>query len=222
MKKVFCGFVGLLLCLGCSEDGEDNADPNMREGNNNDMPAMVEMVAIPDAAFEQALIDLNFDDELDGEVAKNRIDFVSDLIIDDKGISDLTGIAAFDALVNLNVRDNQLTTIDVTENVSLLFLWAEGNQLDALDVNGLTDLEKLGLDQNNLEQIDISENSSLQLLTVSQNELTTIDVSSNNALTDFIVVDNPLNCILVNETQLNTIPTDWSKDEEDQYSLDCQ
>ena len=75
---------------------------------------------------------------------------------------------------------------------------------------------------------EISDASNLRLpdslldLTILSNQLTSIDVSANNALTDFTVVDNPLNYILVNEMQLNAIPTDWEKDEMDSYSLDCQ
>ncbi|MEO0571718.1 MAG: hypothetical protein AAF039_08435 [Bacteroidota bacterium] len=221
MKKVFTCFIGLLICFGCSDDAEDQI--NASEGEDaNSSGSVADRVLIPDAAFEQALIDLNFDDELDGEVDKNRIDFISELTVNDKGISDLTGISEFDALVNLNVRNNEITSLDISNNTSLLFVWAEDNELETINTSRLSSLEKLGLDRNNLESINVSANTAIQLLTVSNNQLDGIDVSSNNALTDFTVVGNPLSCILVNESQLNNIPTDWSKDETDSYSLDCQ
>ena len=219
---MFCCLVVLFTGFGCSNDAEDQIKAPEIDNTSNDEPLMMERVSIPDVAFEQALIDLNFDNVLDGEVDKSRIDFISDLIIDDKGISDLTGIAEFDALVNLNIRNNEIEALDVTNNTNLLFIWAEGNKLETVNVTGLSSLEKLGLDRNNLEAIDVSTNTGLQLLTISENQLSGIDVSNNNALTDFTVVDNPLNCILVNQTQLNSIPTDWSKDDGDSYSLDCQ
>ena len=214
--------MGLLLCFGCSDDAEDQINTSENEGSNDEGIMLADMVSIPDGAFEQALIDLNFDDELDGEVDKSRIDFISELTVNDKGITDLTGISEFDALVNLNIRNNEITSLDVSNNTSLLFVWAEDNELETINVLGLSSLEKLGLDRNNLELIDVSGNTAIQLLTVSDNQLSGIDVSSNNALTDFTVIDNPLNCILVNEAQLNDIPTDWVKDETDSYSLDCQ
>lgn len=214
--------MGLFLCFSCSDDAEDQINTLETEDIANEGSVMVERVSIPDAAFEQALIDLNFDNVLDGEVDKSRIDFISDLIIDDKGISNLTGIAEFDALVNLNIRNNEIEMLDVTNNSNLLFVWAEDNMLETVNVTGLTSLEKLGLDRNNLEAIDLSTNTGLQLLTLSENQLSGIDISNNNALTDFTVVDNPLSCILVNQTQLDAIPTDWSKDDGDSYSLDCQ
>lgn len=210
-----------VLCAGCSNDS--NGDDGQQIVDNSDDDAGVAVkIAIPDMAFEQALIDLNFDDVLDGEVGIDRIDFVTELIIDDKGITDLAGIEAFDQLESLNIRNNGLTSLDLTNNPGLLFVWVEDNQLESLNVAGLTALEKIGLDRNNLEQINVRTNVALQLLTVSENELSGIDVSNNVALTDFTVVDNPLNCILVNQTQLDAIPVDWSKDDEDSYALDCQ
>ena len=220
MKKVGYYLISAIVFLSCSEDAEDNGNENATNSNNEEVREV--RVSIPDAAFEQALVDLNFDDVVDGEVSKNRIDFVTELIINDKGISDLTGIAEFDDLVNLNVRDNELISLDVSRNNGLLFVWAEGNQLESINVTGLSSLEKLGLDRNNLEEVSVGTNESLQLLTLSENQLLAIDVSNNNDQTDFTVVDNPLNSILVNQTQLDAIPTDWVKDETDSYSLDCE
>ena len=222
MKKVALCFIVLLMCLGCSNDAEDQTAGLNNDGNEDSEVTITAKVSIPDSNFEQALIDLRFDDILDGEVDKDRVDFITELILDDRGISDLTGISEFDDLVNLNIRNNEITSLDVSNNTNLLFVWAEGNELETVDVSGLSSLEKLGLDRNRLRLVDVRTNIGLQLLTLSENQLGSIDVSSNNALTDFTVVDNPLGCILVNETQLNAIPADWSKDEGDSYSLDCE
>jgi Leucine-rich repeat (LRR) protein len=220
MNKVGYYLVLAFIFFGCSNNAEQVGEEI--EGNSDDTVNIVDKVAIPDANFERALVNLNFDDVVDGEVEKNRIDLVTELIINDNDISDLSGISAFSALENLNVRDNQLTSLDVSNNSSLLFVWAEGNQLGTVNVNGLSSLEKLGLERNNISQISVSTNTALQLLTLAENRLESIDVSSNTALTDFTVSDNPLSCILVNQTQLSAIPTDWSKDEADSYSLDCE
>ena len=221
MKNVVLGLLVLLFAFSCSEDAENQEDMISTDSGDNDV-AVSERILIPDAAFEQALIDLNFDNELDGAVDKSRVDFVTDLIIDNKEISDLTGIAGFDALVNLNVRNNQLTEVDVSDNSNLLFVWAEDNRLESIDVDGLSSLEKLGLDRNVLVQLNVNSNSSLQLLTASDNRINAIDVSNNGALTDFTIENNPLNCILVSQAQLDAIPLDWTKDDNDSYSLDCE
>lgn len=219
MKKGCFLLVLMLVGFGCSNDAE-NGGQMVTE--TDDEVTVEATVSIPDSAFEQALIDLDFDNTLDGKVLKNSIDFVTELQINDKGITDLTGIAEFDQLENLNVRGNELTSLDVTNNLALKFIWAEDNELESFSVDGLVLLEKIGVDRNNLDVISIRTNGALQLLTASGNSLISIDVSNNNALTDFIITDNPLNCILVNQSQLDAIPVDWSKDEEDSYALDCE
>lgn len=218
MKKAIPFFMLPLFLISCSTDADSN-EPIV----NGDSDIVKEVtISIPDEAFEQALIDLNLDNELNGEVNKSNIDFVTELLLNDKGISDLTGIAEFPNLESLNVRNNSLTTIDVSDNVNLLFIWVEDNQLENINVDGLRSLEKIGADRNSLENINVTTNTALQLLTVSENGLTGIDLTSNSSLTDFNIVNNPLNCILVNQMQLDEIPTDWVKDEEDSYALDCQ
>ncbi len=218
MKKyTYYPVIILFLLVSCSTDSV-GSDSQEEELENTPPP---ETTAIADPAFEQALIDLNFDEELDGEILNSRITIVTSMILDDKGITNLSGIANFVNLENLSVRQNQLTAIDVSKNTKLKFLWAEDNQLSQITLNSLSVLEKVGADRNELTSIDVADNIALQLLTVSNNQLTTIDVSANNELTQFIVSSNPLDCIKVNQTQLNAIPLDWSKDEADSYTLEC-
>ncbi len=206
-----------MVLLSCSSDATDTGE----EQEQTNTPPVPAVTAIADSAFEQALIDANLDDALDGRVLDSRIKSVTNLIIDDKGITDLSGIGSFDALENLNVRGNELTSLDVSRNRSLKFLWAEDNMLEELTLDGISILEKVGADRNELTLIDVSDNTALQLLSLSDNKLSAIDVSVNLALTDFIIGDNPLSCIQVNQEQLENPPTDWTKDENDTYAIDC-
>ena len=50
---------------------------------------------VPDDKFEQALIDLGYDTTLDDSVLTSNISGVTTLDVENKSISDLTGIAAF-------------------------------------------------------------------------------------------------------------------------------
>ncbi len=221
MKKgIF--YLGILLCLvACSSDA-DSDEPQQSMTMIEEEGVNPNLVLIPDEAFEQALIDLNYDDILDGTILKERVDFVAELQLVDKGINDLTGITAFEQLKNLNVRENELTDLNVSSNTSLLFLWVEDNMLESLDVTGLSLLEKIGADRNVLNQLDVRANQALQFLTLSENELDAIDVSNNPALTDFNIIGNPLSCILVSQSQFDAVPTDWTKDDMDSYALDCE
>lgn len=212
MKYILPFFI--LFVFSCSNDAEVE-----NEDNQNPVQASTN---IPDLAFENALIEQDFDDVQDGKVLNSKISGIRNLILDDKGISNLSGIESFANLENLSVRENSLTNLNVSGNTLLKFIWAEDNDLTSLNVNNLVILEKIGADRNSLTQINVTSNGALQLLNLSENDLISIDVSSNNELTDFTVVNNPLSCILVNQSQLDAPPTDWSKDDSDSYALDCE
>ena len=66
---------------------------------------------VPDDNFEQALIDLGYDDVLDNYVSTDSISGVTYLDVSQKEISDLTGIENFTALNILHCYSNQLTNL---------------------------------------------------------------------------------------------------------------
>ena len=90
---------------------------------------------VPDDNFEQALIDLGYDDVLDDYVLTSNISGITVLNITGSGIHDLTGIEDFTALTSLVCSNNQLTSLDVSSNIALTYyLFCNENQLTSLDV----------------------------------------------------------------------------------------
>ena len=71
---------------------------------------------IPDDNFEQAIIDLGFDDVLDDYVLTSNINEVGGLGLISKNISDLTGIEGFRDLLNLDLSGNNLSFVDLSKN----------------------------------------------------------------------------------------------------------
>ncbi len=63
---------------------------------------------VPDDNFEQALIDLGYDDVLNDYVLTANISGVTSLNVSQKAISDLTGIEAFTALTVLDCNNNNI------------------------------------------------------------------------------------------------------------------
>ncbi|NNF74905.1 MAG: hypothetical protein HKN00_06960 [Flavobacteriaceae bacterium] len=215
MTMRILGLIFVLICFSCSSSDDNNSNNN--NNNNNNTPR----TTIPDEAFEQALIDLGFDNALDGSVATSSIENVTDLVMNNKGITSLQGLEDFSSLLNLWVNDNSLTSINVAQNGSLKFLYAERNMLTQINVTNLANLEKLGLNGNQLTAINVANNFNLQQLVVPDNQIENIDVSNNTALTVLNVVNNPLTCIRVNAEQFTNTPAQWQKDAEDQYALTC-
>ena len=74
---------------------------------------------VPNNNFEQALVDLGYDSAVDDFVLTENISGVTSLNVDNKSISDLTGIDAFTAITYLNCRYNNLTSLDLSSNCLL-------------------------------------------------------------------------------------------------------
>ena len=221
-RKIFTVLATVLFVVAsCSNDKDSDTDPEMMMEEEEMMEART---AIPDVAFERALIEEGIDDEEDGSVSTDAITSVVDLVLEDKGITNLQGIEDFTMLEGLWLADNQLQSVDLRANSNLLFVFVRNNGLQSLNVSGLTLLEKIEANDNALESLDISDNTALQQLTLNNNLLQSIDISNlpgGTQLNTFNIEDNPLDCIQVNEDQLNDIPAQWTKDMEDSYALDC-
>ena len=125
---------------------------------------------------------------------------------DEKKIISVNGIEKLTTLTSLNVRDNELTELDVSKNTALTKLNANGNQLTELDVSKNTALTELDVEHNQLTNLDVSNNTILAWLDVYNNQLTNIDVSKNTALTYLNVPNNQLTNIDVsNNTALKQL-----------------
>ena len=136
-----------LSMLNC--DGNQLTILNVRK--NNAVFELSQYTAIPDKNFEQALIELGYDDTVNGKVLTANISNVDSLYLQKKKIKDLKGIEAFTALTHLNCGWNQLTSLDLSKNTALTSLDCYNNQLTSLDIGNNTALKYLGCSKNNLD-----------------------------------------------------------------------
>jgi len=151
-----------------------------------------QLTSVPDDNFEQALINLGYDNTLDNFVLTANINTVTILDVSNDSISDLTGIEDFTALTNLECNDNQLTSLDVSQNTALTYLNCWGNQLTNLGLTTNINLQILYCFDNSLTTLDISQNINLQEIKCWENQLTSLDVTSNINLTEIWCQENPL------------------------------
>lgn len=179
---------------------------------------------IADNNFEAALVARNLDDVVDGSVLTSNIDGITRLDLQGEGIADLSGIEDFEALIDLNVRENELVSVNLSSNTELLFVWAEDNQLTSLSLGTNPNIEKVGASGNNLTGFTVTEYNTLQLLDLADNNIGSMDVSTLPlpAFNQFNIEGNPLTCILVSPEQFDDIPSSWTKDPEDSWSQDCE
>jgi gliding motility-associated-like protein len=169
---------------------------------------------VPDNNFEQALIDIGLDTApLDNFVPTANISGIINLDVAGKNILDLTGIEDFLLLEKLDCSNNQLTQLNITQNInldeiycnnnqltslvvspftSLVRLWCFSNQLQNLDVTQNTRLASLRCEDNNLSSLNTSTLVDLNVLTCEQNQITNLDTSNNTALRRFHCGNNLL------------------------------
>jgi len=158
---------------------------------------------IPDTNFEYKLINLGYDNVLDGKASTININTVTYLDVSYSNISDLTGIQDFIALTTLNCNYNQLTSLNVNSNISLYELDCSNNQINGLQLNF---------------------NISLSALDCRSNQLTSLDIrnGNNTIIFNFNTYNNPsLNCISVDEPSWSD--QNWQNiDVQHYFSANCQ
>ena len=164
-----------------------------------------EKTYIPDNNFEQALIELGYDNILDDSVYTSNISSIGELDISNKNISDLTGIQDFIFLHHLECNDNQLYSLDIScpmieyldcdnnliyelniESSNLIELYCSNNPLTFFSGEIFPLLTILEIYNTEIYSIDLSQNLLLNWLSIGSNpNLFDLDLSNNYNL-DFI------------------------------------
>ncbi|WP_179008664.1 T9SS type A sorting domain-containing protein [Winogradskyella forsetii] len=175
--------------------------------------AFAQTTYVPDDNFEQRLIDIGYDDVLDDYVLTANINTVTELIMTNNNVSDLTGIGGFTSLTGLHVSSNQLYTLDLSQNINLIGLICSDNALNGtLDLSQNTALLSVICKNNLIDNIILPQTTTLEYLDFSYNELTSIDVSQNPNLGLFRGNDNQLDGTLdlSQNTSLYRIDCDYN------------
>lgn len=142
-----------------------------------------QITAIPDPAFEKALINLAIDSDgiVNGQLLTADASTITDLTIispevnnEIQYISNLTGLEAFVNLENLTVNSTMATT---------------------LNVSGFPFLKRLNCVDNMLTSLDVSNNPLLEYLNITSagdvypmNEIRSIDLSNNPNINQLIAI----------------------------------
>lgn len=175
-----------------------------------------QIVNIPDINFKNALIEAGVDTNSDGEIQVSEAEVVMNLNVSYKNISSLEGIENFLNLEELYCSGNQLSTLDMSENLKLQklvcifnelknlnvaqnlnlnYLWCQDNFLSALDISQNINLETLWCRDNSLSSLEVTQNLSLRFLYCDNNQLSELDLSQNLNLESLVCSDNQLSSL---------------------------
>lgn len=157
-----------------------------------------QIVHIPDANFKATLLSLGttIDANNDGEIQVSEAQaYTSTLYLNNKSISDLTGIQAFTALSQLYCSNNQLTNVDFSANTALTYLDCSANQLSSINLPTGATLQTFYCSGNVLTNLDVSMATGLAYFSCGSNLLTTLDLSGNSTLNSLVCDSNQLSTI---------------------------
>ena len=140
-------------------------------------------VNIPDANFKAYLvgdpaINTNSDSEI--SVAEAQA-FSGELLINGLSISDLTGIEEFINITRLDCYNNNLTSIDVSNNLALTRLHCSDNQIETLDISANTSITDIQCHNNGvLYELNIANgnNSNINWMKAYGNSLSCIQIDT--------------------------------------------
>ena len=203
--RLLSAALAVCMMLSALPVGAFAAEPGAEEQENGASaqadPVDSEFVEInstnfPDQDFLQYVKD-NIDTadttgQKDGKLSQAERDAVTEISITNTNCTDLTGIAYFANLTELNCYHNQLTTLDVSKNAKLRILKCYNNGMEKLNLGDITHLTLLNCDDNNLTELDVSKNPDLEDLECRENKLRRVVIGKKYRLTTLYLRGNQL------------------------------
>ena len=208
--RLLSAALAVCMMLSVLPVGAFAAEPGAEEQENGASaqadPVDSEFVEIndtnfPDPVFLQYVKD-NIDTadttsgQKDDKLSKAERDAVTEININKKNCTDLTGIAYFANLKELYCNDNKLKELNLENNKHLKVLVCSLNELTTLDVSHNVWLDTLECNNNGMEELNLG-GSELEGLFCSDNNLTELDVSKNKYLQRLNCTNNKLRRLVI-------------------------
>ncbi|PKH52342.1 hypothetical protein CXF68_17295 [Tenacibaculum sp. Bg11-29] len=161
---------------------------------NCNVTSTCQIINFPDANLKTALLATSpaIDTDGDGEICIEEAEKLTNLSLHNKNINDASGIEYFKNLKLLFLSQNNLTSLNFTNNTKLEQLFIFHNNLTSLNIINNTKLEILHVNDNNLTNLNIDSNLSLKRLDATNNQLSVIDISNNVNLESLYLTNNKL------------------------------
>lgn len=183
---IFSAF--MLLTADMKAEGEDE---ETQEEELQDIALDAEH--FPDAQFLKCLqSDPQVDKDADGVLSADERQNVKQLYLANKEIGSIQGIEYFPLLNILEVNENKLKKIDLSQNPEVISLNAANNQLSELVLPRKCSLYDLKVYSNQLTELDLSSAVDLKNINVSDNKLTVLDFTNNKNLESINLKKNRL------------------------------
>ncbi len=171
-------------------------------------------VTIPDAAFKTALLaNAAINTNADGEIqCTEAAAFNGAINVSGLGIANLTGIEAFPLITSLNCSNNNLTSLNISANTSLVSIDFSSNNINnlnftpnanitslqifnnqlsgTLNLSACTNLVNVNFGNNQISSVLLPATNTLGIINCPNNLLTAINVTANPSLTNLTCTNN--------------------------------
>ena len=142
---------------------------------------------IPDNMFEYCLEGMGMGDgvPLNDSVFTSAVDTLTILDISfnlGTPIGNLTGIEDFTNLQRLEIKFQNIDSVDLSNNYFLNYIHLRDNHLQYVNVKDLSNLSTLILDENQISQIDLTTNPQINYFACQYNNINSLDLSSQTYL----------------------------------------
>lgn len=155
-----------------------------------------QIVNIPDTNFLNLLVNGGVDTSGDGQIQVGEAQAVTNLILTNANIADLTGLEAFTNLTSLQAFYNSFSTVDVSNSPNLEELRLGFNSnLVSINLTGLSQLDLLSLGSSSIANIDLSTNTALKTLGINTSLISSIDLSNNLILESIYISSSNLDSL---------------------------
>ena len=151
----------------------------------------------PDANFRAYLMS----EYPSGVITTAQLNARTELEVNYKNISNMKGVEYFAQLTRLSCYGNNLTSIDVSNNLQLTYLNVYDNDLESINVVNNSRLEQLYLHRNKLTSVTVTYHSALRTLWVRdnpnlidlnccRNAITNLDIANCTSLKTLMCYEN--------------------------------
>lgn len=165
-------------------------------GKNNTLLLPVKLILDYESAEEGIILnDTNFPDyrfrrlignmmdvQEGGKISNTKLAKIENIEVYNEGITTLKGIEFFTGLKSLECGENNLTELDLSENINLKEIYCEDNSISDLKLPKSNNLMYLDCSNNELDNLNLAKYDKLIDLNCSSNPINKLELTNNTLL----------------------------------------
>ena len=205
-RKVFIG-IGLVFSMFLIAFASYNVNKLFANLSGDEAPVNT---AFDDINFYKCVVD-NYnsysnnkteDKEYTDNLTDDEIKSIDRFFCNSKNVNSVNGIEKLKNITTLSMTDNNITSVDLSENKLLDKILLSGNKINFINISNNSALKTVSLSRNKLNNIDVSNNINLLILDLRNNNLKTLNIDNNIKIKNLMVSFNDISELKVDKLPL--------------------